>query len=328
VTGRESVFSDPRIIAAIKQHFVPVADNCSPLQTRRDEEGKFFRLIAEQGHYAGRTRPTTTRQGLYVATSEGKLLASVNSTSADRVLEMIQRAITAGKLHPSNTGGAEQPAVTAASGSLHRNYPENGLVLKMYVRDLARENPNWRNTRMNFDYVWITKDEVKQFVPAGVRVGDQIPVATNIVTRLARCHLADTVRGECPPWNQTHIKASDLHLVVESVKDDLVRLRLEGHIRLVAPPSNEVNPYSKKAIDKERGIDARLLGYLTYDRKKEAFGQVRMIAVGPRWGASVYNGRANDPGPAPIGFAFEIARDDRAVDRTPPMALRSDYFAR
>lgn len=326
MTGRASVFSDPRIISIINEHFVPAADDCGPLQTGRDEPGEFFRLIAEQGHYAGRTRPTATRQGLYVATPEGKLLASVNSTSADRVLNMIQSAVTAWKSHPSNLGAAEQSAAAAAKAPRHEQYPEGGLVLKMYVRDLPRENPSWQNSRLNIDHVWITKAEVKQFIPDGAQLGDRISVATNIVTRLARSHLVDTVRGQCPAWDPAHIRTGDVHLVVESIQGALVHLRLEGHIRLAAPPDDAVNPYNRRAVDQERGIEARLLGYLTYHREKESFEKFRMIAAGPRWGAYVYNGRASDPGPAPIGFAFELVRNDNATDLTPPMALRAEYF--
>lgn len=35
--------------------FIPIAENCSPLQSQQDAKGAFFRLVAEQGHYAGRT---------------------------------------------------------------------------------------------------------------------------------------------------------------------------------------------------------------------------------------------------------------------------------
>lgn len=326
MTGRASVFSDPRIISLINANFVPVADDCGPLQSSRDELGEFFRLIAEQGHYAGRTRPTSTRQGLYVATPEGKLLASVNSTRVDRVLGMIERAIAAWKEHPSNSGGDSERAKAASKSSAHGSYPKGGLVLKMYVRDLPRENSDRKDSRLNIDHVWITKDEVQQLVSAEAKAGDRIPVSPNIVSRIARCHLVDTVRGQCPAWDVSHIRKSDVHLIVESIQDQLVQLRLEGRIRLVAPPDHAVNPYSRRAVNQERGIDARLLGYLTYDRAKEAFENFRALAVGPRWGAYVYNGRSNDPGPAPIGFAFELVRNGNSMDRTPPMALRAEYF--
>ena len=70
-----------------------MATNINHSQHRKDIEGKYFRKIAEQGHYAGRTQPTSTRQGLYVATVDGHLLASVNSTDAGEVLGMMKRAV-------------------------------------------------------------------------------------------------------------------------------------------------------------------------------------------------------------------------------------------
>ena len=94
MAGRASVFSDDRVIDILTNQFIPVADNCSYTQRQKDAKGEFFRLIAEQGHYAGRTKPTATRQGLYTATSDGELLASINTTNVERVLEMIGSALS------------------------------------------------------------------------------------------------------------------------------------------------------------------------------------------------------------------------------------------
>ncbi len=79
MAGRAQAFSDPTIIALASERFVPVAENCSPLQSQRDAKGEFFRLVAEQGHYAGRTYPTGTRQGMYVFTADGKVLGAANT---------------------------------------------------------------------------------------------------------------------------------------------------------------------------------------------------------------------------------------------------------
>jgi hypothetical protein len=240
------------------------------------------------------------------------------------VLRMIEQALEAWNSDPSRTAQADEPVKTSSTASLPRNYPKDGLVLKMYVRDLPRDDT--RNSRLNLDYVWITKDEVKQFVPDTIKTGDRFAVPQTIVKRIARNHLVDTVRGECPPWQLEHIRKAEMNLVVESIERDVIGLRLEGHVRLVASPDGAVNPYSNRAVDKERGIDSRLLGYLTYDRAKEKFEQVRIIAVGPRWGAYVYNGRSNDPGPVPIGFAFEMTSGSSSSDLTEPMALGPRYF--
>ena len=65
MASRALAFSDPEVISLATCEFVPVAENCSYLQRQEDAKGEFFRLIAEQGHYAGRTQPSATRQGIY-----------------------------------------------------------------------------------------------------------------------------------------------------------------------------------------------------------------------------------------------------------------------
>ena len=59
--------------------------------------GQTRRELAEQGHYAGRTRPTNTRQGIYAAAPSGVLLASVNTRSAERMAAMLEEALAAGR---------------------------------------------------------------------------------------------------------------------------------------------------------------------------------------------------------------------------------------
>jgi hypothetical protein len=68
VASRALAFADPEVIRLATQAFIPVAENCSPLQTQRDAKGEFFRLVAEQGHYGGRTVPSATR-GFFCLTS-------------------------------------------------------------------------------------------------------------------------------------------------------------------------------------------------------------------------------------------------------------------
>jgi hypothetical protein len=75
----------------------------------------------------------------------------------------------------------------------------------------------------------------------------------------------------------------------------------------------------------ERGIDLRLLGYLMYQKEQQAFARFDLIAAGLRWGATPYNDRFSDLGPAPIGFAFELA-GPTLLERIPPQAIRFDYW--
>ena len=63
----------------LARRFIPAADEVGRLQSGKDEECQLFQKIAEQGHYAGRTKPSRTRQGTYAITPDGTLLISWNT---------------------------------------------------------------------------------------------------------------------------------------------------------------------------------------------------------------------------------------------------------
>ena len=93
MASRALAFADPDVIRLAAEAFVPVAENCSPLQRQDDAKGRFFRQVAEQGHYAGRTVPSATRQGQYAFTADGRLLASINTRDAAPLRAMLTRAL-------------------------------------------------------------------------------------------------------------------------------------------------------------------------------------------------------------------------------------------
>ena len=69
-----------------------------------------------------------------------------------------------------------------------------------------------------------------------------------------------------------------------------------------------------------------LYGRLAYDPIRRKFKAFDAVATGDRWGCTTYNVRFDDPGPAPIGFAFELASDN-PIERTPPASIGRNYFA-
>ena len=325
MAGRASVFSHPEIIQLLSESFVSVADNCGYTQTQQDAKGEFFRLVAEQGHYGGRTKPTATRQGLYTCTVEGDLLASINTRDADQVLGMLKTGLDKWGQRPVSASPPDIPKTYQPDPRLNWAYPEGGLVLKVTVRDLPRES-NEPDPRHNIDFAWFTREEVRSLIPGTPLPGRSHPVPPFFARRIARCHLIDTVRGQSPRWREEDIRNADLTLTVEKVTPGHIHFRLEGEIKNEAPPTFDVNPFNGQAVDKPRGIDLKVLGYLRFNPQQETFEAFDAVAVGPRWGATTYNARFEDMGPAPIGFAFEIASDD-PTERIPPAAIGSSYFA-
>ncbi|MEO2006576.1 MAG: hypothetical protein ABGY41_21055 [Candidatus Poribacteria bacterium] len=334
MTGRASVFSDDRVIDLLTNRFIPVADNCSYTQRQDDAKGEFFRLIAEQGHYAGRTKPTSTRQGLYTATADGELLASVNTNNVERVLKMIDSALSKWQEEHVDGGRATVPVVYEADEQYDRVFPDGGMTLRQTIRDLPRaDDPKANTSPHNFDHVWLTQAEVQALIPAELTPGAEHTVPAEVVRRIAQFHLVDQVRGEAPAWRTDSIQDAALSLRVEKVKGSQAHIKLTGHARIEQPASDRVNPFSGVKFDMDRGVDVQFTGSLVYDSSVEtggdsgagAFTRFDVVATGSRWGATVYNFRSEDLGPAPIGFAFELLPPTPA-NLTPPKFVLWDYF--
>ena len=254
---------------------------------------------------------------------EGELLASINTRDADRVLDMLKQGLE--KWDPAPSPPSDIPETYKPDPRLDWSTPEDGLILKITIRDLPRESGEI-DPRHNIDFAWFTKAEARSLIPADPQPGRSYPAPAFFAKRIARCHLIDTARGQSPRWRDENIQNADITLTVENRTPDHIHLRLEGQIKNEAEPTFDVNPFSEQVVDKSRGVDLKLLGTLRFNTHQESFETFDLVAAGSRWGATTYNARFDDVGPAPIGFAFEIA--SRApIDRIPPAAIGSGYFS-
>lgn len=328
--GRESTFSHPEVIQLLSTQFVPFADDCHPYQVRQDEVGAFFRHISEQGHYAGREKPTNTRQGHYAFTHDGRFLGSVNTTDPAILLETLHRALerlAAGETGPpfGNDGRLEDRA-----GRRRAAYPEGGLVLKMFVRDLPRGGHapvdgryarNW-----NMDYVWLTADEVAALVPSRPEVGEVIRLPDWFARRLARFHFVDRVRGESPHWPADAVQEARFELRATEIDGDRAHFEFTGNVRCEQSGVWSIRGFHGQPEAHRRGIEATVYGKLIWERQKRRVIEFDAAATGMRFGATTYNVRYDDTEPAPIGLWWEVA-GDAAVERTPPAAAWAGYFA-
>jgi hypothetical protein len=133
-------------VVKLASELVPATDEVYRLQTGSDPECALFQKVAEQGHYGG--RPGGSRQGTYVATPSGVLLASINSNDPGRIAAMLRRALARWeKLPRGDRLLAKDPNGQSASlRRAERFYPKDGLVLQVHTRDLPRESPGegWR----------------------------------------------------------------------------------------------------------------------------------------------------------------------------------------
>ncbi|HEV3026115.1 MAG TPA: hypothetical protein VG457_01000 [Planctomycetota bacterium] len=325
--ARQSVWTDPEV-KELAAKFIPAADEVGRLQSGGDAECQLFRKIAEQGHYASRTRPSRTRQGTYATTADGTFLASWNKNDPRFVARKLREALENWdrlKAEGRKFLGKD-PLEIAQLNRADRFFPEGGLVLKVNTRDLPRDPPQQGlcADAWNQDFAWFNKDEAKQFLAGKIGPGRTREVPRTLVERLARFHFLDNVRGQTSPFPARAIKEATLTSRVTAVDGDVVSLRLEGRTKAVQKGEWSIRGFEdmNRPSGQERGLEMKLLGSARFDRKQGRFVGFEVVAVGTRWGGTQYNCRENDLAPAPYGAVLYLAGASRA-ERVAPEHFRS-----
>jgi hypothetical protein len=168
--------------------------------------------------------------------------------------------------------------------------------------------------------MWLTHLDWKSLVPENPMKGANFPLPEVIANRLARFHLVDNTRGEPPHWRSEDVRSRKLNLTIEDVSEGTVRMRLEGAV-LLATDANV------KLAD--RGFDVRLLGDLQYDRQRQAFERIDIVALGDHWGEGHFTQGAR-PGKSPLGIVLELSHGGDPADQVPPQGAReiAEYLGR
>ena len=310
---RRSVWSDEDVQQAARA-FVPVADEVSRLQRDQEPDCKFFQGFCELGHYGGKTKPSNTRQGIYAVTPSGRFLASCNTREPDVVLAMLAKARKAWDAMPPAQRRATDAALDpSAIRRFEQLRPTDGLVLRVYSRDLPRQKvtAGWRGQAWNQDHAWFRRDEALAMVPEA-EVGAERPFPDDALLRLARVHLVDNVRGQTMAHGPQHVVERRLTARTVAVDGDLQSILLDGAVRIERVGTWATRGYGPDSAQR-LGFDARLLGAAKFDRKAQRFVEWKLLAVGMRHGATEFNGRQDDFGPAPMGVAFALQPDDAAA---------------
>ena len=155
------------MVQGLAARFVPAADEVGLLQRGRGPEGELFLKFAEKGHYGGRTRPTSTRQGIYCATPSGEFLSSLNHNDPRRVEAALRKALEAWEAMPREKRLLPGAPAAAPEGRFRYEslFPADGLALRVFVRDLPRgegcatttKEEDWRARSWNQDTVWFRR---------------------------------------------------------------------------------------------------------------------------------------------------------------------------
>lgn len=289
---------------------------------------EFFWTIAKQrpDHQA------LPGQGIYVVTPSGKLLAfSQRDHDPDSIARQLSQALDQWNAlgRPERLGTEAVPHVAAASR--RPAPPRGGLILEILVRDLPRKTgpvaPELA-AMWNRDFAWFTEQEVRSMIPASRMPGARHQVPDELVRRLARLHLLDSVRGinDARPFADQHVEKAAMFLDVVHAEGDVLSLRIEGSTRAVEPPLVEAKG-SGRPDEHERGYEARLLGHATVGVRERRFLSFALLAIGPRWGGRGYahSMRQGDLDPQPMGFAFRMLPPSEPVETAVPHHAANDF---
>src|SRR5207249_11401626 len=160
-------------VQEITKSFVCVADDVNTQQTGRAPKAAFFLALARQGHAKGVSG--VTQQGTYCFTPSGTLLGSDNSRDPERIGRLIQASLARwNELPKEQRLRAESPALPApVAGRGEAAYPADGLVLRLYSRDLGPSKRSLGDyaTPWNTDMVWFSRAAAAQPAPAYPRPG-------------------------------------------------------------------------------------------------------------------------------------------------------------
>jgi len=287
VIDRESTFADPVIVKLLQTRFIPVAIDQAYQRRQKDNEGKFYQKIANQGpRKVGRG----TTQGLYTADAAGQLLAFTNNRGSQRVQRMIQTALA--KHRPTKVGAIAKGMPDAR---YNPKLPKGGLVVRVTSKVLGGYEEPENEYRKIFqqslgrDNLWISASEHTALTKG------QLP--QSLLQRLARFHLVDNTRGEPPMWNGNEIKKLE-------GKIENGQLRATAHLRTAKG---------------DRGFEAELMGRI--ETKAGKVTRLDVVAKGEFWGEGTYTRNA-PKGRFPLAIALTLADGKDAADTIPPQGSR------
>src|SRR5215469_15211593 len=152
-----------------REEYVPVACDDWYQRRRKDDEGRFFRTVADQGPRRG--TGGSTRQGIYCLTASGKLLAFKNAQDARVMREVLRQGLEKWRGLPASErrpGAYKYGDPEKVDARYVRTPPTRGLIVNVYTRILDRDDQDrlcrgacafTGGDQAARDHLWLTRAE-------------------------------------------------------------------------------------------------------------------------------------------------------------------------
>ncbi|MEM7678753.1 MAG: hypothetical protein AAF449_22455, partial [Myxococcota bacterium] len=226
------VCNDPRVAAYIKDHFIPVANNDVAYRFSQEKTKVAYKIVNK---IMSQRDQSVDPQGLYAATSSGKLLHFNGYYSPDEVLAGLKSAVAQYRKLPRSERLFGRP-VSAQDGIQQAKRPSFDFFdIRVTKRSLPDSRIGADDVRhpqfFHFDYLWLKPSEVSKFVPRSRKVGAEVKVPICITQRFVWNNLLVL---EHRSWMPQHIKQTKLVSKLTAKKGDELHLQLEGQFRMEA----------------------------------------------------------------------------------------------
>jgi hypothetical protein len=330
----------------IREQFIAVAVSGHVAMGRKDAEGDFLRNTGIRLAGAGGNLECLTASGVRLGAFYAAGGVEHNQRDLAGILKKWQALPESERLPGAVKVGAAGPV---AANIDQIAPPPGALILRTYHRILTREadgtvrkasatdypllakrgdKDTWlthfgERWEAQPDFMWIKEAEYKAIVRPNPVQGDSYPLLEAVADRMTRAHLImGMAYGECGVCDKRSVRSRALTLTVTDVSADAVQLRLEGAVALGADYSTSEAKDRKGSPkgDSVQGFEPKVLGYLTWNRKTNAFTRFDVVALGDAYGTPAGDHHFNyRPGRYPIGIVLELAGNTPA-ERIPPRA--------
>ncbi|MCH7904352.1 MAG: hypothetical protein IH944_07260 [Armatimonadetes bacterium] len=293
---------------------MPATDEVDKLQRGNTPASRFFRQVMTRNY-----SNLQTTQGTYLVTPSGELLGYGHTLDPAGMKTFLKDGLK--KWNAMSQ--AERLGNEANMAKKSSMYPEDGLVLMVALHKFYEREPRTARelrglVEWNRDYAWFSKDEARQFLPNAPKTGDKHEVPTSLINRLARYHFTDTVLAWADPYPLNKVESAQLTSTVTKIEGNIVSVRFDGAVKVWQDDLPRFG-YSRARLPRkpDRGYDAKLLGYATFDLETSKFVSFELVAKGAHHGGGVGAYTV----PTTLGIVLSLA-GDRPMDRIEPLHIR------
>lgn len=289
----------------VREKFIPVSIEIAYSGRRPDVEGKFIRERLKRPSWNGWIAATPNG----VILNEEPYLDLVIHKGLQRWNELPEA---------ERRPGLALEDLGPVNPDLDLAPPPGGLVLKVFIRSLARDgkgklhapakvdlnNPGAPpiDAQAQRDHLWITAEEASSLVDGPRSKGQKSPVPAFLADRICRFYLKDS--ATCIPGTSSSKYGGYSGTMTSVVAEtgSVLRLRLEGSAQ-------------------GNGPEFQLKGAVDYDLRKKTFTRFDLTAFSEKGHTEKSTGELT-----PLGIAFQLGSAERALDRIPPYFFTVDRW--